>query len=129
MADPRNDNSNLNWPTACRDIGISLVKSFRDLGVAMVNKGLIVPIILGFVLLICVKRMQPDQLGAVANRTIDCLTSHSGLGWGLSITVIPALSLTLHRQRKQMAKELERVSDLKSKLQFQLIGKEKESSK
>lgn len=103
--------------------------AIRDIVVASINKGQLLVILLGAVILVVAIRLPPQKLGTLAENVIERLVKGDLWGWMLFVVVSAAWSIVSSKSRRAQKKEIDRIGSEKSKAQQRAQGKDVKSSK
>ena len=94
----------------------------RDVLIAALNKGQLLPALMGIILMIVAYRLPPADLGALMREILEKLQNSGFLGWALFVIVSGTWCVVSLRTRKKHRAELRRIGLEKSELQKRLLG-------
>lgn len=108
--------------------GINFNMMVRDVLRAAINKGQGIPILIGLIILMGIMKMPGKAVGDLAFRIFDAIIDFSLVGWILGITTATGWYIHAKWQRREIFREMKRLSDQRTELQQRLLGSDIESS-
>jgi len=112
-------------PTAAK---VGMWHAIRDIFVAAINKGQLLPMLLGSIILLVIFKMDSNQIGGICREVIDNLVNLKILGWILFVVVSVVWAIVGKIRRNSVRREMERIGAEKSKAQRRAQGKDIKSS-
>ena len=100
----------------------------RDVLVTSLNKGQFPPAILGMIVMLMILKMPAEDVSKLSFQLLAGLESRSLLGYALAVLGIGGWSIHARFQRRTYTAEVDRVSNEKTHLQKQQLGKAAKSS-
>ena len=111
------------------DKRVTTAQAVRDIIIGAMNKGQLIPVLLGACLITILWRMPSDDLTKLANRLLDLLSNHVSFGYVMWIATVVAWYLHAKHVRKVHNAESGRIGKEKSRLQEQLLNRPLPSSR
>lgn len=111
------------------DKRVTWAQAFRDIIIAALNKGQLIPTVLGLGFLIWVWRVDPNELGVLGSQFLTLIKSHQVVGYVL--WVITTIGWVIHARVVKGTTDAEsgRIGKEKTRLQEQLAGRTFPSSR
>jgi hypothetical protein len=100
----------------------------QDVFVASINKGQFLIALIGFIVAIVILKMPPTDVSRVVLRMVDLVESARILGFVAAAALAVGWFWHARWQRRVLARELRRLSRLRTELQKQLLGRSVKSS-
>jgi hypothetical protein len=111
------------------DKRVTWAQAFRDIFIAAMNKGQLIPTVLGLAFLIWVWRIDPKELGDLGTRFLTLVESHQVVGYMLWI--VTTIGWVIHARIVKGTTDAEsgRIGKEKTRLQEQLASRTFPSSR
>lgn len=105
------------------DKRVTWAQAFRDIFIAAMNKGQLIPVVLGLAFLIWVWRVDPKDLSALGGRFLLLVSTHQAIGYVLWI--VTSLAWVIHARLVKGTTDAEsgRIGKEKTRLQELLAGR------
>jgi hypothetical protein len=111
------------------DKRVTIAQAARDIVIAAMNKGQLIPVVLGAGIIIILWRMPSDDVTKLANRLLDMLSNHAIVGYALWLVTIMVWYVHATHVRNVHNVESGRIGKEKSRLQEQLSDRALPSSR
>lgn len=111
------------------DKRVTMAQATRDIVIAAMNKGQLIPVLLGACIIIILWRMPSDDVTKLANRLLDLLSNHAIFGYALWLVTIMLWYVHATHVRNVHNVESGRIGKEKSRLQEQLLERPLPSSR
>ena len=108
--------------------GVTWAHASRDVLVAAINRGQLLLLLLGAIILLLIWKMPSADAGVLANKLVDDLSNYSLIGWLLFLVALGGWYVHAKSQRTAITAEMKRLGDERSKLQDQTLGGRVKSS-
>lgn len=102
------------------NVKVTWAQCVRDITIHASNKGILLPLFIGVIILILISKMSPEDSTLFINNVFNALCSYSLLGWLLFILSIILWGIFAKNARKRYSKYMEIVGKEKTKVQQKL---------
>lgn len=111
------------------DRRVTWAQAFRDIFVGAMNKGQLIPVVLGLCMIIWMWRADPHDLAVLGERFLNLVQRHEGFGYVLWVITLVGWILHAKFVRGTTDAESGRIGKEKTALQERLAGKSLPSSR
>ncbi|RAP57346.1 hypothetical protein [Oleiagrimonas sp. MCCC 1A03011] len=108
---------------------VTWAQAFRDIIIAAMNKGQLIPVLLGLALLIWMVRVSPDELSKFGYRCVELIVHHHVLGYVLWIMTLLGWVMHARFAKGTTDAESSRIGKEKTALQERIAGGKLPSSR
>ena len=115
--------------TTTSSVKVTIWEMLRDIFVLGINKGQLLPLLVGLILVIATIRLPPGDLSILAHEVLNGLKQYSLIGYFIGGISTIGWYLHVKRMRRIQAHELTRIAAEKSELQKRLLGNKVQSSR
>lgn len=108
---------------------MTFFQMLRDVLVASLNRGQFPMAIMGLIVVIAICRMPPPDLARLMFRLLDATEVRKYGGYALSVIIAVAWAIHSRRQRREMAAEMIRLSEQRTRLEHLTLDGQIRSSR